>query len=105
MKLSFPNSRAVNLPAVLRQAGYHPIIDKKTQQQSWVRNLGRGHYPRFHLYFKKQADKTVLKIHLDQKQQTIKIKGLKRHAGEYDTNVIKEEVSRLKRWLQHAKVL
>lgn len=91
----------LNVPALLRQAGYHPIMDRQSATSSWVRNLSRAHYPRFHLYVDDQAGSLKLSLHLDQKQSTMNIKGLKRHAGEYDGAVVEAEMGRLERWVQY----
>lgn len=101
MKKTFKGIQ-LNTPALLRQAGYHPILDRNTGSESWVRNLSRAHYPRFHLYINDTPDMLSLSLHLDQKQSTMKIKGLKRHAGEYDGPVVEEEMNRLERWVQYS---
>lgn len=101
MKKTF-RGKQLNVPALLRQAGYHPIMDRQTATSSWVRNLGRAHYPRFHLYVQDTPDTLTLNLHLDQKQSTMNIPGLKRHAGEYDGTVVEEEMGRLERWVNYA---
>lgn len=82
--------------------GYAPILDRRSAKESWVRLLGRGHYPRFHIYLKQYERKTIFTLHLDQKQSTIPLKGIRRHGGEYDSSVVAAEVERIKRWLQYA---
>lgn len=101
MKKTF-HIKQLNVPALLRQAGYHPILDRQAGQESWVRNLSRAHYPRFHLYIDDTPTSLTLNLHLDQKQSTMNIKGLKRHAGEYDGSVVEAEMGRLDRWVQYA---
>ncbi|MDP3970848.1 MAG: hypothetical protein Q8P90_04045 [bacterium] len=99
MKIALPEKLKMNVPMLLKQMGYHPILDRRAAQESWVRNLGRGHYPRFHLY----PEKNAFNMHLDQKQNTINLKGLKRHAGEYDGPVVEAEGERIKRWIDYAQ--
>jgi hypothetical protein len=36
-------------PQFLRQAGYEYIEDRRSGQASFVRKLGGGRYPRFHI--------------------------------------------------------
>lgn len=87
--------KPINLATCLRQAGYHPITG------SWVRPLSRGYYPRFHLYVSAAQPTLKLSLHLDQKQHTIDMPGLKRHAGEYRSAVVQAEMARLQRWISY----
>ncbi len=102
METSFSNQKKINVPRTLRDMGYHPIFDRRSEKESWVRNLGRGHYPRFHLYIKGTSNNVTLSLHMDQKKSAIEIKGVKRHAGEYDGLVVEEEMERIKRWIYYA---
>jgi hypothetical protein len=103
MKFSY-SGPALNIPLVLRQSGYHPISDYRTQHDSWVRTLGRQFYPRFHLYINQSSAGTVtFDLHLDQKQHTANIAGLTRHAGEYDGSTVVGEADRIQRWLNYAQ--
>ncbi|MBI2416135.1 MAG: hypothetical protein HYV33_05775 [Candidatus Kerfeldbacteria bacterium] len=103
MEINYHSAQALNMMTLLRQMGYHPITDYHTEQASWVRTLGRGYYPRFHLYLKQNHSTYQLSLHLDQKQHTIAVTGLKRHAGEYHGAVVEQEAQRLQRWLQYAE--
>ena len=89
--------KPINVATCLRQAGYHPITG------SWVRHLGGGYYPRFHLYLTAKPAALKLSLHIDQKQHTIDMPGLKRHAGEYNSTIVQEEMSRLQRWIDYAQ--
>lgn len=89
--------QALNVAGVLRQAGYHPL------NEAWVRPLSRSHYPRFHLYLSEQPTQIKLSLHLDQKQSTMNIPGLKRHAGDYNSSVVSEECGRIERWILYAQ--
>ena len=81
---------------ILRKAGYHFLIDKNTQQESFSRRLGSGHYPRFHVYLKEKDGKSIIDLHLDQKQASYK--GAQHmHNAEHDGEVIEGEVIRLKK--------
>lgn len=102
MKITYLQQRPVNLNLILRKMGYHPIMDKRAMKESWVRTLSQSFYPRFHLYIKNTDARTIiLDIHLDQKQHTIELAGVSRHAGEYDSPRVEEEAGRIQRWLQY----
>lgn len=79
---------------ILQRAGYKYIIDRNTGQESFARVLGNTGYPRFHLYLEEKGDSIVLNLHLDQKKPLYK--GQKAHSGEYDSEVVDEEVKDLK---------
>lgn len=98
------NAKHINPLQLLKQAGYHTIIDRLNDgKESWVRLLGRGHYPRFHLYIANSAEKITFNLHLDQKQYTARIPGLRRHAGEYSGPTVQAEAERLQRWIVYAE--
>lgn len=99
MDLKISLRTPINVTTCLRQAGYHPITG------SWVRPLSGGHYPRFHLYLTDGETTVRLSLHLDQKQHTLDLPGLKRHAGEYNSTVVQEEMSRLKRWIAYYETI
>ena len=77
----------------LRRTGYGFIIDRKTQEESFVRRLGNGHYPRFHLYVKEQEDSYIFDLHIDQQQSSL---AKRRHKTEYEGDNVLEELKRLK---------
>lgn len=82
----------------MRRAGYGFIIDRKTGNETFVRNLGREHYPRFHMYIKEDEEKIKFSLHLDQKKTSYA--GTRAHNAEYDTPIVKQEVERLKNMLR-----
>ena len=79
---------------LLRQAGYSYLMDRNSGQESFVRPLGRGYYPRFHLYLEKRPGQTVLNLHLDQKQASYA--GAHAHNAEYEGELVEEEMRRIK---------
>lgn len=99
MDLTIALPKPINLATCLRQAGYHPISG------SWVRLLSRGYYPRFHLYVSDSKNKIKLSLHLDQKQHTLDMPGLKRHAGEYNSAIVQAEMKRLQHWIKYHETL
>lgn len=90
-----------NLPEspenILKKAGYHFLIDRNTQKESFSRRLGGGHYPRFHVYLDEKDGKTIIDLHLDQKQASYA--GSHMHNAEYDGDLVEREISRLKKFI------
>ncbi len=86
----------------LRQAGYHALEDRRSQSLSFVRRLGGGFYPRYHIYLQNTDDRVIFNLHLDQKKASYE--GQKAHSGEYDGDLVKEEAMRLKSLLKQAQV-
>ncbi len=84
----------INLPQLLRLAGYSYHEDRRTSQGSFSRVLGGGRYPRLHLYSQENDQQFILNLHLDQKQASYA--GYNRHSGEYEGEVIEQEITRLK---------
>lgn len=79
---------------LLRQAGYAYLMDRHTGQESHVRRLGRGFYPRFHLYLEEQNGQVIFNLHLDQKQASYE--GAQAHNAEYDGDLVEAEMARIK---------
>jgi len=79
---------------LLRQAGYAYLMDRNTGQESYVRRLNRGFYPRFHLYLKEQDGQVIFDLHLDQKQASYE--GAPAHNAEYDGDIVEQEMARIK---------
>jgi len=95
MKLTINKNQINGQPEQwLRQAGYGFIRDRKTGHDSFVRRLGSGFYPRLHMYFVEQDGKIILNLHLDQKQASYK--GARMHNAEHDSEVVVNEIDRLK---------
>lgn len=80
--------------SLLRQAGYAYLMDRYTGQESYVRRLGRGFYPRFHLYLEENAGQVIFNLHLDQKQASYQ--GAHAHNAEYDGETVEAEMERIK---------
>lgn len=79
---------------LLRQAGYAYLMDRNTGQESYVRRLNRGFYPRFHLYLEEQSSQVILNLHLDQKQASYE--GAHTHNAEYEGELVGQEMERIK---------
>ncbi len=78
----------------LRRAGYGFIVDRRRGTESFARRIGRGHYPRFHVYIKEAGDRIIFDMHLDQKQASYE--GAHAHNAEYDGAPVEGEIDRLK---------
>ena len=95
MKLRLDNNQLDEAPEqLLRQAGYAYLIDRNTGQESFVRSLGRGYYPRFHTYLVEQGGQVILNLHLDQKQASYA--GAHAHNAEYDGETVAAEMARIR---------
>lgn len=95
MKLIIGKSQLDTAPEQwLRKAGYAYIRDRRSGQDSFVRRLGSGFYPRFHMYFNQTGEQIIFNLHLDQKQPSYA--GARSHSGEYDGENVAAEISRLK---------
>src|ERR1041385_4897898 len=92
MKLLIPKPKE-NISAVARRIGY--VGQKTTPTQiAFTRELGRGGFPRFHLYVsEKGKDNWVFDLHLDQKKPVYE--GQTAHSGEYDGELVTEEAQRI----------
>ncbi len=82
-----------NIHSLMRKAGYHfQREDVDTSDLVFVRPP-RG-FPRFHLYLKTEGENLIMNLHLDQKKPIYK--GAPAHSGEYDSEIVKKEVERVK---------
>lgn len=99
MKIIINKSQiSLNPEQFLRRVGYGYIRDRRTGSESFVRRLGQGFYPRLHMYIKKDDDKIIFNLHLDQKQPSYA--GVPAHNAEYDGEVVGTEIERLKGLIQ-----
>ena len=86
-------NKSYNLRDLMRQVGYRPLGYTPQGELNCVRPLG-GAYPRFHIYIKEDKDVITFNIHLDQKKPIYE--GVTAHSGDYDGDVVKDEVQRIK---------
>ena len=91
MELYFKKQYKEHPANILRKLGFFRIFDRRSQKESYVKRLsGTAHYPRFHVYIKKQQLGLIhLNIHLDMKK--VSYEGSNAHSGEYDTDEVREE--------------
>ncbi|MDD5433248.1 MAG: hypothetical protein PHE77_01120 [Candidatus Pacebacteria bacterium] len=85
--------------AIMRMAGYHKLLldSAQSRQASFVKPLSLAGFPRFHVYLKETKTDYIFNLHLDQKR-TVYNKA-KAHQGDYDSQIIAEEVQRIKKKL------
>jgi len=78
---------------VLRRAGYAFLRkDERSGEMSFIKRVGNGDYPRFHVYVRTSAKGAVeITLHLDQKKASYE--GATAHSGEYESSENK--------WLTH----
>lgn len=89
----------MNPEQLLHRAGYVYIRDRRTGQESLVHRLGKGFYPRFHLYLEDRGEQIILNLHLDQKQPIYE--GMTAHNAEYDGEVVEGEAKRIKSFISY----
>lgn len=95
MKLIIDKNQLNEAPEIfLRHAGYGFIYDRRSGQSSFVRRLGGGFYPRFHMYIEENDKQVIFNLHLDQKQPSYA--GAHAHNAEYEGEVVEQEIQRLK---------
>lgn len=88
------NNLNYNLTELVRRLGYRPIGYTPQNELNCVRPLG-GDYPRFHIYLKEDPRTITFNIHLDQKKPSYE--GTAAHAGDYDSDAVKQEVQWIKK--------
>ncbi len=84
----------MNAEQFLRRAGYGYIRDRRSGQESFVRRLGGGFYPRLHMYFENRGEQVIFNLHIDQKQPSYE--GASAHNAEYEGEIVEAEIERLK---------
>lgn len=83
----------------LRRVGYTYIRSRYDNSESFIRELSRNHYPRFHIHVKQIEDKVCFNLHLDQKRPSYP--GVRMHNAEHEGEVIEMEIERLKNLLDN----
>ena len=86
---------AISPQYFLRKCGYIEIQNPhKNFETSYARSLDPGRfYPRFHVYLETDKNGTAVSIHMDAKKPSYE--GSSAHSGEYDSQIVKEEVIRI----------
>jgi len=94
MKFDIKNNSGENLNNLMRKIGYF-FHQESGSELSFTRPFDRSGYPRFHLYVKADSDNRTIfmNLHLDQKKAIYK--GTHAHSGEYEGEILKQEVDRI----------
>ncbi|MFH1575640.1 MAG: hypothetical protein ABIB55_01685 [Candidatus Nealsonbacteria bacterium] len=98
MRITFQSQE--NIQNIMRRCGYF-FVREERGELAFVRPLsssGSG-YPRFHAYVKVDgvSREIIFNLHLDQKKPIYR--GTTAHAGEYDGEIVVNEIERLKKIL------
>ncbi len=97
MVLAVPKDKlailGLSIDSFLRRQGYASLFDRRENQYSYARRLGRDFYPRFHVYVEERGAAYLVKLHLDQKKASYA--GVARHSGEYEGELVRGEIARL----------
>ncbi len=84
---------------LMRHCGYFPSVNRRTGELSYIRQLRRTPYPRFHIYINSPIRQgLVINLHLDAKRPSYE--GSHAHSGEYDSDIVSEEAERINTILQ-----
>ena len=79
----------------MRECGYRLIENPhKGGEKSYARSLDLNPYPRFHIYLDLLPQGLGINIHLDMKKPSYE--GTTAHSGEYDGEIVKKELERIK---------
>lgn len=98
MKFTISRNKLSSNPYQLaRKAGYGFIRDRRSGQESLVRRLGGGHYPRFHLYIEEDTDQVTFSLHLDKQESAHPSQH--RHNAEYNSEEVAGELETLKKFI------
>jgi hypothetical protein len=83
------NQKSVNQVQLMRGLGYH----LQGRGQSFARRLGRGEFPRLHIYLKDLPAGLEISLHLDQKGACYEKQTA--HSGDYDGEILATEKQRI----------
>ena len=86
-----------NIVQLMRKLGYHPDKGSNQSEPSFSRSLRGDKFPRFHIYYKPDAD--YLNLHLDQKAP--RYSGASDHGAEYNSPLVKKEANRIKTYVNN----
>lgn len=101
MKFVLKGPLKENIHNLMRRIGYQfwDSYNEEKTELNFVRSLGgRSGFPRFHLYLKAEDENLIFNLHLDQKKPVYK--GTAAHSGEYDSELVKKEMERIKQSLE-----
>lgn len=89
--MRFHLQQGENVAVFLRRKGYHSEgMDRRTGELRFARSLGRGAYPKFHLYCTNEGS---CNLHVDHKAPSYE--GSSAHSGEYEGEIVEGEAARI----------
>lgn len=95
MKLTLnKSSLKENSVQLMRTAGYIFKRGIVGEEMSFERPLETSGFPKFHIYLTEDQNNIYLNLHLDQKRPSYA--GTSAHSGEYDGELLNEEINRIK---------
>lgn len=95
MKLTLnKSSLKENSVQLMRTAGYIFKRGIVGEEMSFERPLETSGFPKFHIYLTEDQNNIYLNLHLDQKRPSYA--GTSAHSGEYDGDLLTEEINRIK---------
>lgn len=98
MKLKVEKSKLRDQPEqMMRRAGYGYLMNRQGGDDSFVRRISGGDYPRFHMYIRDEGGQVVFNLHLDQKKPSYP--GAHAHNAEYDGELVEGEIARLRQMM------
>lgn len=97
MKIRLDQLSPFNVKVAMNRLGYHEHTDRRTRSTSYIRRLRSLPYPRFHVYLEDQSNYLSVNVHLDEKKPSYG--GSPRHSGQYDSELVREEVERIQNYL------
>ncbi len=98
MKFVIKGPLKENIYSLSRKLGYF-FQEKRGDEIKFVRPP-KG-FPRFHLILKIEGENLIFNLHLDQKAP--KYERTPAHAGEYESEIVKEEAERIKKIIETLK--
>lgn len=92
MKAKFKTRPDAPAHVFMRSAGYSKYVNKEGIE-SYVRRVSGFEFPRFHAYVSEQTDPVTISIHIDHKAHSYE--GVSSHSGEYDGDLVNNELARI----------
>ena len=79
---------------IMRRCGYLSWKDPRSGESGYIRKLGAGYYPRFHIKVKRLNSSIIFDLHLDSRRPMHK-KGIRTYEDE-ESVVVSREADRIK---------
>jgi hypothetical protein len=82
---------------LMRKCGYMPWRNPRSGETSYIRKLGGGYYPRFHIKVRKMGSRLIFDLHLDSRRPMHKI-GIRTYEDE-ESRIVSSEADRIKKFI------